>query len=176
MADFDDKDIVSEEIDMEALQARLEATAEDPELPDDLKAIYGNMDALVGEGQKKVDAWGKNGEKIEELMKYSNEKMMERLALGKQRLALFFEAAKGNAEAEALIPKDPELNADAAEWEKFGKECEETHKAFENSLEANSVEAIKNSIEYLELTAKIEEAKAAIETIDAKTSELIAGL
>ena len=40
MAEFDDKEGVSEEIDMAALRARLEATAEDPELPDDLKAMY----------------------------------------------------------------------------------------------------------------------------------------
>ena len=58
-AEYGDKEDVSEEIDMAALQARLEATAEDPELPDDLKAMYSNMDALAGEGQRVVDAWGK---------------------------------------------------------------------------------------------------------------------
>ena len=173
MAEFDDKEGESEEIDMAALRARLEATAEDPELPDDLKAMYSNMDALTEEGQRVVDAWGKNGEKIDKLMKLSNEKMMERIDLGRQRLALFFEAAKDNAEAEALIPKDPELNADAAEWEKFEKECEETHKAFEDTLEVNSIEAIKLSVEYIELTGKIEEVRAFLVTIEAKTKELM---
>ena len=173
MAEFDDKEVVSEEIDMAALRARLEATAEDPELPDDLKAMYSNMDALTGEAQRTVDAWDKNGEEIDRLMKLSNEKIMERLDYGNQRLALFFEAAKGNAAAEALIPKDPDLNAAAAEWEKFNKEVDETHKAFEDTLEANSVEAIKNSAEYIELTGKIEEVKAALVTIEAKTKELM---
>ena len=98
---------------------------------------------------------------------------MERIDLGRQRLALFFEAAKGNAEAEALIPKDSELNADATEWEKFGKECEETHKAFEDTLEVNSIEAIKLSVEYIELSGKIEEVRASLVTIEAKTKELM---
>ena len=99
MADFDDErtaalaamaeKVSSGEADISDLMASAGIEmpdASDLDLGDDLKAIYAGIDATMAEGQKHVNAFNKNSERLDEIAKESHDKLHERLDLGNQRM------------------------------------------------------------------------------------------